>query len=1188
MQVPPLEPLERFPPLERAWLVRQMAEWLTSPPRVEESTSGGGVIPLGASPPQVEESTDLNEEENVPRAAAAIAASARSAAVDAHNGALQRVWRTHWLGLLGGYSAYVIDGGTDVDVGAWVQAATSDRRPFLRKLASSAPFHRWLEKVERGEELEELGQPPSSAAAAAAAAAADTTRTPTSPSVPTGTGIGALLAPVGAMAASPVGAEIGARSERRLGLGSERDLAEIGAPSPTAQPTSETAPSSRSISLSPGDGARDGARLMEQLAILELPDNLCEQPIRGSSEALHEALGTAPAHHVLDHWGIPVTPPPVTPPPVTPPPVTPPPVTLETPPDASTARVLGTALTKVWETLEWDVNERRDERDSSAVLLRACKAAVTAAPTLIPLRLMHARELLRASDPIEALSVLQAAQEQLDRQHSSRQRHRARSHKRRGKCDGPSIIDVRASSTTDLLKPLSSGGAGVIAGMERAHQDATLLALVSQCLARLDARQMAELATLRFTSPSTSPHMPTPSTHPAAPATQSAAISRNQSQSAEWRAKLRSTLSDVAAAAAAAGGGIHQRSGAMLPLGIHTGAPASHPSPAASSPKRQPLLAVWARAYLDGQAQREAQLHAEACKDCGTGDDDDDAGRNGDGGGESAPGAAPGAFLERWQSIGAQQRGAFSLGLRSLAEPTDASGAATGPPPGWGLGIPWAWGVGGGGRRSSQVDPVHFFRRLREDNGAEGGSGGGGGGGGSTASAAAETILRSDFDRFGGELLQVMGAPDLDLLWEALSQMQRRVAASEAEDRRMQALAAAKPAPSHRRVTSGGGGGLLDLSFDVVSSAVVSSLSGGNLGGNLGTFSSAVVSSLGLAASRDRSREPSSAWAEMVPSIGGGGNAPLDEGQSHALGTMGTLMRRADSGLMRRADSGLVRRADGGLVRRASYVAPKTEAEARKVGDSDEHEAEGDGGATTATGAALATPSTTTAGANAEAAEEKAATEKAAAESAAVDQAAVDQVAVDQAAVDQAAADKAAAEKAVAGKASEDPSGWSADGLWVGRGPSPPAPRPPPQPADELRLSIFEAWHSALRGTVHPSVAWRRRLGLEARELLIMRASRSSVRDQSLGMPGLLVLTSERLIFGSLVFGAGFGFRTAASLHALRAVQSAASTLGEALLRINIDGPGAEPVLLRFGRGAAARAQRDRWLASLELMRRAD
>lgn len=88
------------------------------------------------------------------------------------------------------------------------------------------------------------------------------------------------------------------------------------------------------------------------------------------------------------------------------------------------------------------------------------------------------------------------------------------------------------------------------------------------------------------------------------------------------------------------------------------------------------------------------------------------------------------------------------------------------------------------------------------------------------------------------------------------------------------------------------------------------------------------------------------------------------------------------------------------------------------------------------------------------------------------------------------------------------------------------------------------------------------------------------------------MLTSERLIFGSVVIGAGFGFRTAASLHAVRAVQPTASHLGEALLRIALEGPGAgaaapAPVLLRFGRGAQARAQRDSWLGCIELMRRA-
>ena len=183
LQVPPLEPLERFPPLERAWLVRQMAEWLASPPRLEEST-------------------DLKEEESVPGAA--------------------------------------------TDLNESVPGAATDLNESVRP-------DRYRD--------------------------------------------GALLATAGATAASPVGAV-------------------TGAPSPTAQPTPETAPSSRWLSLSPGDGARDsardGGRLMERLAILELPslailelpDNLCEQP-----EALHETLGTAPAHHVLDHWGIPVTPP---------------------------------------------------------------------------------------------------------------------------------------------------------------------------------------------------------------------------------------------------------------------------------------------------------------------------------------------------------------------------------------------------------------------------------------------------------------------------------------------------------------------------------------------------------------------------------------------------------------------------------------------------------------------------------------------------------------------------------------------------------------------------------------------------------------------------------------------------------------------------------------------------------------
>jgi hypothetical protein len=102
----------------------------------------------------------------------------------------------------------------------------------------------------------------------------------------------------------------------------------------------------------------------------------------------------------------------------------------------------------------------------------------------------------------------------------------------------------------------------------------------------------------------------------------------------------------------------------MLPLGIHAGAPASHPSPAASSPQRQPLLAVWARAYLEGQAQREAQLHAQACEDCGTGDDDDDADRT--------AAAAAAARARRARSL----RGGNRLALMSFACKRTAAAAA--------------------------------------------------------------------------------------------------------------------------------------------------------------------------------------------------------------------------------------------------------------------------------------------------------------------------------------------------------------------------------------------------------------------------------------------------------------------------------------------------------------------------------
>ena len=142
----------------------------------------------------------------------------------------------------------------------------------------------------------------------------------------------------------------------------------------------------------------------------------------------------------------------------------------------------------------------------------------------------------------------------------------------------------------------------------------------------------------------------------------------------------------------------------------------------------------------------------------------------------------------------------------------------------------------------------------------------------------------------------------------------------------------------------------------------------------------------------------------------------------------------------------------------------------------------------------------------------------------------------------------------------------------------------PPSPSTmSLPLSDLEAWHTALRNTLHPTGSWRRRLGLEAREMLLKRTPRPTARVGTLGVPGHLALTSDRLLFGSVKFV------TAASLHTIRAVRSVEGLLGEALIRLSLDTSpsGAETVLLRFGRGASARAQREVWMGCLELMRRA-
>lgn len=484
--------------------------------------------------------------------------------------------------------------------------------------------------------------------------------------------------------------------------------------------------------------------------------------------------------------------------------------------------------------------------------------------------------------PTNACAFSQAAHEALERQHH-RLRLRSRSQQRlrtsrSGGGGAAMTCDLRASSSSDALR---HRGSGVGSDGGSAPQDPTLLLLVSRCLSQLDARQMAELATLRG-SPTTTLHAPptttlhappttasapllplpaTPTgstsasflaslaspfasastsvasaslatphaaaaatppsaaslsgaslaaaslpTSPASPASAAASGGSGGGMSAgsEWRAKLRSTLNDVAAAAAAAGtaaGGIHGRAGLALPMSVQ---PPPHASPPASSmaspPSRQPLLAVWARAYLDGQARRDERHALAEGAELGGGASDADGGASdaGAAGGRRdgrGDGEAP-SSLERWHSSLGSTDGGFSLGLHSLAAPAIAQGgAATGPPPGWGLAIPWAWGVGGGRRSHVQIDPVQLFRRLRQaevtevgaqEGAAECADAGDTGAGGADAvsvqiraslslgaqednsgkadgavlgateiATGVETIRLIDFERFGGELLQV-------------------------------------------------------------------------------------------------------------------------------------------------------------------------------------------------------------------------------------------------------------------------------------------------------------------------------------------------------------------------------------------------------------------------------------------------
>ena len=108
------------------------------------------------------------------------------------------------------------------------------------------------------------------------------------------------------------------------------------------------------------------------------------------------------------------------------------------------------------------------------------------------------------------------------------------------------------------------------------------------------------------------------------------------------------------------------------------------------------------------------------------------------------------------------------LGQSGLEQSGSLQHGAEGPPPAWGLAVPWPWhapavfavGGGGGGGGAArrwgadrcEVDPVQLFRQLEAPGAAlELAATGGGGAGGD------DMITRADFVSFGADLLQVCG-----------------------------------------------------------------------------------------------------------------------------------------------------------------------------------------------------------------------------------------------------------------------------------------------------------------------------------------------------------------------------------------------------------------------------------------------
>ena len=332
-------------------------------------------------------------------------------------------------------------------------------------------------------------------------------------------------------------------------------------------------------------------------------------------------------------------------------------------------------------------NEATDAAAYAATqaVLEAAAAAASASPSSVPLQLVYASELMRADRTMEALGALEVAQQRIRRYryfpplaistptprfHSSSSSSAPQRQQRIGEdCDGSIVGD---------------GGFNVMA-----TDELTLGLLLRTCLSRLDRRRVAELATMRTPLPATTPGATGETDAPTPDAT-------------SWRQKLSWTLRG--------GTGFAASPTPTLASTRSTGTPGD-----GVSPQRTPLLALWARAYLeeqsraaendDGDRDQAATTMAAPAASVGqhSGDDDDDDDDDGEKGQSSS-----------------STRGAYRFygGTNSsLLGPQDGV-LSDAPPDGWGLAIPWPWRTGSeasGRRKHVAVDPVQLFEQVSHE-----------------------------------------------------------------------------------------------------------------------------------------------------------------------------------------------------------------------------------------------------------------------------------------------------------------------------------------------------------------------------------------------------------------------------------------------------------------------------------------